>query len=376
MAELTKDRIVQVSIDRQTYYPTEIGFGTQLILTNETSGPLDASTRTKLYSGVDEVAVDWPVSSEAYKAANAAFSARPGSASLKIGYYDALNSIDSELTLVEAYDNDWYGLTFTSAARDGGVDASLAASWVEARTKVCVMCSNDVLTKDAADTTCVAAQLKAAGYDRTAIFYHETPTDYPDVEWLSRMLSVDYNKAGSSTTGKFKRLPGITSNTQLSSADVTAVTGWSPGLGFVSSAGHYANTYVTIGGLSFVVEGNMVSGEFFDTIHFVDWLASRVQNEVLGELVNSPKIPYTNVGVQKLVQRVQFSLQRGELAGGIASDEDPETGEILAAYTVQVERVEDVPASQRAQRIAPDIQFTARLAGAVHYASVSGVVTV
>ena len=53
-----------------------------------------------------------------------------------------------------------------------------------------------------------------------------------------------------------------------------------------------------------------------------------------------------------------------------------EDGKALPPYTITVNRVSTVPTSQRANRIAPTIQFSARLAGAIHYAVVNGNVTV
>lgn len=370
MGNLPVSTVVDVTITRETIFPTVDGFGTQLIVTAENTGPLNAGLRTKTYRSMDEVAADWASTDEAYIAAQAAFSQKPCADRIKIGWRDSGNPIVDELDEIQAYDSDWYGLTFTKEVRDTAA-IPLIAAWVEARVKVYLSASNDTNTTNPLNITNVAYLLKNAGYDRSAIFYSEEVDEYPDVAFLARAFAVDFTAPNSAITMKFKRLFGI-SIVDLNSAELQAVTGFVPGLGLDQASGHFANTYVTVGGVEFVTEGNMASGEWFDTIHFADWLQNAIQIEILGILVNSNKVPYTNVGIDKLVKGVDRTLQQGVANGGIASDIDEDTGEILPAYEIEAVRVENVPASQRAQRIAPDISFVARLAGAVHYATIRG----
>jgi hypothetical protein len=61
MAKLPYSRVVNVSVSRNDNFPTRRGFGTQLILTHTAvAGKVDATTRTKLYASIDEVAADYP----------------------------------------------------------------------------------------------------------------------------------------------------------------------------------------------------------------------------------------------------------------------------------------------------------------------------
>jgi len=373
MGNLPISNVVDVTITRETMFPTEEGFDTLLVVTNETTGPLSASIRTKVYRSMDEVAADWASTDEAYIAALAAFSQSPSVKNFKLGFRVTANPVDDELDEIQAYDQDWYGLAFTSEMRDAA-GVLLAAAWCEARVKLFFSCSNDADTELSGDTANYSDQLKVLGYDRTVSVYHQVATLYPDVALASRVLTVNFNSRNSTITAKFKRLRGI-SPIDVDSAALTAITGFVPGTGLDDTAGHFANTYITMGGVEFNVEGNVCSGEWIDVMHFVDWLTSAIQTEILGRLVNLGKIPYTNTGVRILVDAVEDKLQIGVLNGGIASEID-EDGNTLPEFTVTVAKVEDTPAAQRAARIAPDIQFVARLAGAIHYATVTGRVLV
>lgn len=91
---------------------------------------------------------------------------------------------------------------------------------------------------------------------------------------------------------------------------------------------------------------------------------------MLSILANNDRVPYTNTGIQILIGGVEQVLGRASIAGLIADTEDPDTGELLPAYEIRVERVEDIPASQRRTRVAPVIEACFRYAGAIHYTSV------
>lgn len=372
--ELPLNRVVDVEITRQTIFPTLAGFGTLLICIVDNSGPLDATLRTKLYSDISSVAADYATSTQPYLAAQTAFAQNPAPLFIKLGWRDVAELVTDELSLIEAADNDWYGLTFTNELRDVPAISQIAA-WIEARTKVYCSATNDANTELVANDTNIAEVLHTSGVDRTATFYSVEASEYPDVAYLARALRVDFTARDGAETTKFKRL-ALVSPLEKSSSVVTAVTGFVPGQGLIDNQGHFANTYVTIGGRPMTVEGNMASGEFFDIIHGVDWLQNYIQVEILSLFVSVNKVPYTDVGVDQIVQRVRRSLDVAVRAGLLATQRDPDTGTLMPEYDINVERVSNVAQSQRAQRIAPTITFIARLAGAIHYATVRGTVTV
>lgn len=228
----------------------------------------------------------------------------------------------------------------------------------------------------------MAEYIKSKGYDRSFVFYHTDATLYPALSLLAYCGTRDLDRgnlqaaqrgdinSGNAYTAKFKKLAGITTLNK-NSAIVQAITGFVPGIGLDPAQGHFANTYVDIGGLSMVVEGSVGSGAFIDEIHASDWIVARMREALLSTLANNPRVPYTNPGAAILTNTVDGVMRRAVAAGVVAADFGDDDTEILPEYEISVDRVENIPAAQRRNRIAPDIKVNFRYAGAFHYASAS-----
>lgn len=374
MARLPVSRVVDVTLSKLDRFATRQGFGVPLVITSVAqANKVDATTRTKVYGSMEEVAADFTASTEAYKAALAMFSQNPRPRQIKIGYIapgtfaaSPAPLIADELDALYGFDPDWYWVTFTKEFRDKPV-LDDAFAWVDGKRRHMHVDSNDVKMEDASDTTNVAARNKLKR-TRTGIFYHTDATAYAAAALIGFCARRDFDRPNDAYTAKFKKLIGI-GPINKGSAAVQAVTGFIPAIGLDSAQGHYANTYVNIGGLDMVVEGSMLDGGFIDELHAADWIIARTEEEMLSALANNARIAYTNKGIQILVSAVETVLNRARVAGLIAETTDPETGDLLPEYEISVERVENIPATQRRQRIAPVIDAKFRYAGAVHYTS-------
>ena len=375
MGKLPYSRVVNVSLSRNDAFPSRRGFGTQLILsTTASAGKVDGTTRTKLYGSMEEVAADWLTTTDAYKAALSAFSQNPRPTQIKIGYV----AIDETPTAAELqtaldslydYDNDWYFLTIDSALRDTAqLDGLLA--WVQAKNKLAILDSNDAGTQAANNTTSLAARSKGE-FDRAGVFYHPNAAMYSSASLAAYMSTRNFDEANSAYTAKFKNLPGIEA-VNLGSAAITAITGFTPGLGQSETAGHMANTYIDIGSRNFVVEGSTLTANvFLDEIHTTDWIIARTEEEMLGLFLNNARVPFDDSGMQMLAGAARTVMQQAARAGLIASDLDLATSDYAPAVEITVPSVFDVPESQRKARIAPAIRVRFRYAGAVHYSTVN-----
>lgn len=371
MAILPFNRVVDVSLSRNDAFPSRRGFGTQLIITTATvADKVDLTHRTKLYGSMEEVVEDWASSTSAYKAALSAFSQNPRPRQIKIGHVadDATMTsaeLQAQLDLLYASDSDWYFLTVTSELRDVAATVGILV-WTQAKNKLAIIDSNDADTENPADTTSLAAANKGV-YDRTAVFYHDDATAYPAASLVGYMQTRDFDEANSAYTAKFKTLPGIDA-VNIGSAAVTAVTGFTPGEGQSEAVGHMANTYIDIGGSNFTVEGSTLTANvFLDEIHTTDWIIARTEEEALGIMLNNPKIPFTDQGMQMLAGAVRTVMQQAVRAKLVAEDLDPVTGEYAPSVVITVPSVFDVPESQRKARIAPAIECRFRASGAVHF---------
>lgn len=374
MAILPYSRVVDVSVSRNDAFPSRRGFGTQLIITTESvADKVDATKRTKLYGSIEEVTEDWATTTSAYKAALSAFSQNPRPRQIKIGHVVddetmIATELQAQLDLLYAYDSDWYFITIADNLRDV-VALSGLLTWVQAKPKLAIIDSNETDTENPADTTSIAAANKG-DFDRAGVFYHTDATAYPAASLAAYMQTRSFDEANTAYTAKFKQLPGIPA-VNIGSAALTAVTGFTPGVGQSEAAGHMANTYIDIGSRNFVVEGSTLTANvFLDEIHATDWIIARTEEEMLGILLNNPRVRFDDSGMQVLAGAVRTVMQQAIRAGIVANDLNPETGDYEAAVQITVPSVFDVPESQRKARIAPNIECRFRYAGAVHYAVV------
>lgn len=379
MAILPYNRVVNVTLTRNDAFPSRRGFGTALILTTTSkAGQVDSSHRTKLYASIEEVAVDWLTSTDVYKAALSAFSQNPRPLQIKVGYVSVDVSptaaeLQAELNLLYDADQDWYFITTDSTLRDVAHADGLIA-WTEAKSKLAILDSNAVATQTQGDTTSIAARNKG-DFERTGVFYHTDANQYPAIALGAYMSTRNFDDANTAYTGKFKNLKGI-SAVNLGSAAISAITGFTPGVGQSEAVGHMANTYINIGGRNFVVEGSTLTANvFLDEIHTTDWIIARTEEEALGILLNNARVPFTDAGMQTLASAARTVMQQATRAGLIALDLDPETGDYAPAVEITVPSVFDVPESQRKARIAPAITVRFRYAGAVHYTTINYTMT-
>jgi hypothetical protein len=379
MAKLPYNRVVQVNLSRTDAYPSRRGFGIPLFLTTQTvTDILDATTRTKVYGSIDEVAEDFDADDEFYLGAEAAFSQNPRPLQIKAGFVvldetPIAAEFKAQLDAIYAYDPDWYWIGVESNMRDEAYLDGLV-EWVEAKNKVAVIDSNDAGHETSSNTTCISARHKGT-VERTAVFYHTDAAEYAGFAYAAWMGTRNFDQADSAYTGKFKKLQGV-APVNKGSAAVQSITGFTPGLGQSSAAGHMANTYIDIGGRNFVVEGSTLTANvFIDEIHATDWIIARTEEETLGVLLNNARVPYTDAGMELLASGARTVMEQARRAGLIANDIDPETGDYAPAVEFTIPSVFSVPASQRKARVAPEIAVTFRYAGAVHYTTISYTMT-
>ena len=241
-------------------------------------------------------------------------------------------------------DNDWYALIVTSRNED---EIKQVAEFIETQKKIFLTCSDDadILSQDSVDDLAAALNLK--NYDRTGIIYNGVTEDFADAAWLGRCLPV----APGGLTFANKELIGIT-------PDNLTVNQFNVALG------KNCNVYVEVGGVGITRNGVMASGEYIDIVRDIDWLQSRIQEEIFFNLVNQNKIPYTDAGVAVILNILKGVLSEAVSVGVLASYEEP-----------TAPKVADVSALDKANRLLPDVKFSGILAGAIHTIKINGVVS-
>lgn len=255
--------------------------------------------------------------------------------------------IVADIIAVQLTHDDWYSLCLTNL---GKAAIKAAAAYIETLTKIMIVATLDSDCYDAGSTTDVAAELKAAGYDRTGIMRHAMANvQYPGAGWQGRCLPEDPG----SFTWKFKSLSGVSVENYTSTKIAALET-------------KNCNTYTAIGSETRITQqGVMASGEYIDVIRGIDFLKARMQEYIFAALANAKKIPYTDAGVGMVEAQVWAVLRLCVKQEILAASPEP---------TVTVPLVADVSVVDKGNRLLPDVKFEATLAGAIHSVVIQGTV--
>lgn len=252
----------------------------------------------------------------------------------------------ADLTALRDVNDDWYAVCGDWFGEDE-IDA--VATYIETLPRIqgAMVQDSDVPESGSAD---VASNLLAKDFERTFLYYHPTTEEFPHAASLGKNLPKDPG----SITWKFKSLTGV-SFQEYTAAELTQLR--------AKNTEHYYR----LAGVSISAEGKMIGGEFIDITRFIDWTTARIQENVFGALVNADKIAFTDPGIAIVENEVRGVLKNGIAVGGFAADPEP---------TVTVPLAADVGAVDKANRLLPDVTFTATLAGAIHATEIQGTVSV
>lgn len=203
-------------------------------------------------------------------------------------------------------------------------------------------------------------------YLRTLGVYGRETADQPDEEIpaANRYMNVAFcirwlNYASGSETSAFKTLTTV-SPSELTSTEMKQLEAAS------------VNYFIKVGNRNVTMNGKVLGDEWADVIRFRDWLKNDMQVRVVNLFITNPKIPYTDPGIALVQNEMISSLKAGVEAGGIAPVEYTENGEEIPSYTTSVPLASSLTPSERASRKLTRCYFSARLAGAIHFAELKG----
>lgn len=344
------DRIINIQIDRQTKAVSQKGFGTMLLLGPETEKPAGMTTRAREYDN-ESFKDDYSAGDVVFEALTDYFSQALVPEKAFVGFQEGAETIGEALQAISDETNEWYALAITSRAI---ADQTAAAQYVQTLRKMSGYASDDAEMKNPASVDDLAFNFDALSLSRSYTAYNEkaentTAKRFPECAWFGRVLPA----LPGSITWKFKTLAGqIASN--LTGTERTSLRT------------KHSNYYNEVGGVDIMEEGWMADGSFIDEIRGVDWIHARMQEAIFARLVNLPKIPYTNAGVDIIVTEMRAVLTRAE-----------NQGILTPGFSVITKPdVRDIPFNDRASRVLPDLKFSAVLQGAIHEIKINGVVTV
>ncbi len=260
--------------------------------------------------------------------------------------------IATDLAAMRAADADWYGLVLDSNSK---AETLAAAPWCDAAGVLFAAQTADTAAKSSGSTTDVLYLLKDASYTHAPPFFLSRVATSDG--WLaSAIMGSRFPDDPGSDTWEFKQLAGVAVDS-LTDSEQAAL------------AAKNASYYVRVAGVPATQGGKTPYGEWIDVVRFLDWLKANLRADILALLLANKKIPFTQKGIDRVVGAVRGRLNAGSTNGG--------TGGIDAEQpiTVSAPKVADVSATNKRNRLLPNVQFGATLAGAIRAVQVRGSVT-
>lgn len=351
--------VAQVNIDRETKPISQASFGTILIV-----GPNPSfSDRVEYFTDLADVADALAGGENAleYLAAKAIFSQSPVVEKVAIGKKivgDA--SYSAALDAIKDSDNSWYGLIAGTRTQAEQVSA---AGWALSNEKFCSVAAataNIIDTTNANDTTTLAAVLKAASNFRTSCFYSAVAaTEFVDAGYLGKILPY----TPGTYSGAYKTISGVTVDSLTPTQSKNAHD-------------KFCNTYEEMGEQNKTFFGYVSDGDYSDTIIFIDWLRSRIAENIYALLANAKKIPFDDNGIGMIESAVRQILEIGQSNGAITKTAfDPITKEQVGGFKIIVPRASSVLTADKAARFLQGIKFVCWYSGAIHTVRIDGTVT-
>ena len=271
------------------------------------------------------------------------------SAELLVQDLTADPGIAADLTAIDLADPDWYCLALDSNSE---AEVIAAAVWVEANGKLFVAQSGDSDALDGASTTDVVYLLKNSAYGRTAAFWHPSIV----AQWFALGIAAQRMTAQpGSDTWAYKTARAVAMGRTLTATERTNVLAKN------------ATIYELNAGNNVTVGGKVAGGEWIDIVRGLDWLNARIRERVFGVQIATPKVPYTQAGIDTIAEAVNGVL---DVAASPAV-------QLInnGTQSVLVPKLKDVSASDKQNRRLSNLQWSAQLAGAIHLVTVNGTVT-
>jgi PKD repeat protein len=333
------NRYVTVAISRETQAIAQAGFGVPFILATEK----DAAY--KEFDNLVDVAADFGSNSNTYKLASALFGQSPTVEKIAIvgvSFTEGttlVSVLTDKLNATRLVNDNWYYLLCPAHA-----DATIVAlaSWANAN-------DNKLYFATTSNKT-LAATLNA---DRAVVLVHPTPAQYPEAAWVG----VCAPKAVGSYTWTFKTLVGIDPSGYVAT-DINTIES------------NNASTYIKEGGINITSKGVTTSGEYIDIIQGQDFITSSMTTGVYNLLANSDKVPYSSQGIAMVIAEIEKTFKDAHDAGIIAEDED---GKPL--FKVEAPKFGTISGNDKANRVLPNVKWSATIAGAIENVDINGVLT-
>lgn len=318
------------------------------------------------YGSTSQIANDFDVASDPYKAGEAWFSAVPKPKTLRI--YLRIE----EDTPVESFNDAinkgiwFYWFEFETSIRAVDADVLALAAAGDAAGKFFAYTTNQSTVRDPAISTDIVSKAVTQGSRRLFVASHATEL-YEGFEIAAVFSRVNFNAANSTITGEYKKLPGIDAESLTPTA-----------YGAMKAKGAVFYTVVETGGEKDngrIINSKTTStfGEYIDDVFNLDAFTNFMTVALYNALTKVPtKLRQTPAGQQTLIDA---AAQVGEkfIGNGYLGERlytDDETGEekLSRGYEIltKAEDILQISDAELAARGAAPIRMRIFRAGAIH----------
>lgn len=190
--------------------------------------------------------------------------------------------------------------------------------------------------------------------ENTVVAYHDDPSAFLG-EGLASVLTT---KTVGGVSAKFKAIKGV----KACNITATQLSNLHKSNGF---------TYIEKAGLLQTTEGKTTSGEWIDVVMGAFWIQFKMEEGIIYLAVNTDKIGYNNQDISKMVAVCNDVLDKAARRQKIVLINSFDIPQYKITYIPR----EDVDPNDVANRYYDGIEWVAKLDGAIHKATVSGVLT-
>lgn len=347
-------------------------FAEALMFAPQTELPVGFDPDTyRTYTTLTALAVDFPDTTETYKAMARWLGGTPATRKVKVW---GVATADATITVTLNKARNvlwWYWSFFTKDVYADAADVALIAAWHDTAESFFINCqtgTSATAIRVPATTTDIASVLTTGGYRHTTTEAHATDP-YAGIALCKHFAAVNYSAANSTITGEFKKSPGVTAE-DLTDTAYDAMTKDTKKCAFYSvvelqgstDAGRWLNTW-----------SHSSYGEWMDDVvnldAFVNALKVSLYNAAAGQVT---KLAQTPVGQAVLIGAARAVCEQYITNNylGPRNYTDPDDG--LEKYTVgyeiltKPEDILDLSDTDRDARKSAAIRIRIFRAGAIH----------
>ena len=327
--------------------------------------------RVALYENIAQVEADFVNTTPEYKAGQAFFAQGGNAKKLLIGFKTSTETYSQALTAIQAVRDDFYAVAIKDTTK--AVQLALASTIKAlAGEKIVFFRTDDANTLLAGNSTDLGSELKLLDNDYAHVTFHYNASNkYPEMAIMGRVLPIEetakqaagstawhhqavLDELGEPFEASFNPAGGKFAFTQVERDTLDAKN--------VEALENDGLNTRTLG-------GKMAGGEWGDVIHGVAWLKARIAEDQYllqtQKADNLSKVTYDPIG---------FNEVEGVLANRLGMA--VKTNFIAENFTITMPKLENTNATDRQNRLLKDINFTARLTGAIKFMEIRGVVTI